>query len=199
MFKNVGLHSMIDFNMQNMQNACEKNAQIWKEKAENVHKMCRICFSVCNHCYDIFCISHTVYTPNVADGAAWAYTELYAGTKIIPIFVPKLSLFWVFFLVFLSTGEGRKCFRKSQSYPPFENPILDTLPKPVFHTGPTPVFHTILTPVFIPFLAPFFIPFLAPFFIPFLPPFSIPFYAHFRRHWQAYPFFITSPHSSSNV
>ena len=28
MFKNVGLHSMIDFNMQNMQNACEKNAQI---------------------------------------------------------------------------------------------------------------------------------------------------------------------------
>ena len=113
MFKNVGLHSMIDFNMQNMQNACEKNAQIWKEKAENVHKMCRICFSVCNHCYDIFCISHTVYTPNVADGAAWAYTELYAGTKIIPIFVPKLSLFWVFFLVFLSTGEGRKCIRRA--------------------------------------------------------------------------------------
>ena len=44
-----------------------------------------------------------------------------AGTKIIPAFVPKFFpvLGFNFFPVFLTTGWGRKCIQKSQSYLPF--------------------------------------------------------------------------------
>ena len=90
-----------------------------------------------------------------------------AGTKIIPVCVPKLSQFWVHFpppFFCPPVGVESVSERANQMLPSFlksdfgytsclhfaylPTSIFHAIPTPIFHAIPTPVFHTIPAPIF---------------------------------------------------